>query len=189
MLAIPADTELIILRGGRMGERVHTRRPRPPAVWARPPAGSACQRDDRKVTGRQSGLPVPMKQGPGNEMYKTASGKSRLNLNFLSYLRFNDIKLWFAIHEGKKIKTLHYFTIKEIKHCLFALYNVWQYKEDHEISLLKVEFPCRMSQGMLRVKMILFSVTLKAHTARIRGPKIGIRTFLVLVLNTLVLMR
>lgn len=89
MLAIPADTELIILRGGGMGEGVHTGRE---GGWQceLPQRGSACQRDERKV---QSGLSVPTKQGPGNEMYKTASGKSRLNLNFLNYLRFNDIKL------------------------------------------------------------------------------------------------
>lgn len=74
-----------------MGEGVHRRRRE--GRWQcelLPQRGSACQRDKRKV---QSGLSVPTKQGTGNEMYKTASGKSRLNLNFLNYLRFNDIKL------------------------------------------------------------------------------------------------
>lgn len=65
-------------------------------------------------------------------MHKTTSGKRRLNLNFLNHLRFNDIKLT-CNSQGKKIKTLHFITVKEIINKSYTTHKLYLYAMLHDI--------------------------------------------------------
>lgn len=64
-------------------------------------------------------------------------------MNFLNHLRFNDVKLT-CNSQGKKIKTLHFITVKEIINKSYTGHKFYLYavlhdiKEDREIFQLEV---------------------------------------------------